>query len=354
MAGATPIVDTDVHHGFADESDLVPYLQREYVERYEMDGIPGGIGYGNMHLRVRDDLDERNRGYSPSPDDVRDLLLAECGIDAALLTGSPLYSAGAIPDTAYANALCRAFNDYTVAEWLDDDDRFYYAMAVNPADPASAADEIERLGSHSAVVAVLLPTSAERPYGDRRYDPIHAACADNGLVVALHLGGGGGGTNPYPPTGAGFPTYYVENRLTREAKYRAHLVSLVFQGTFERHPALTVAFLESGWAWVPAFRWRMDAEWRALHAETPWVERRPSDYLREHVRFNTQPVEEPETREQLDAAIEWMDGERTLMFATDFPHQDWDDPARTLTHLDTDVRRRVFATNAAETFGVSL
>ena len=351
MSTQTPIVDTDVHHGFEDESDLVPYVPDQYVERYREDGIPSGMGYGNHHLRSRDDLDEENVGTTPRPEDVRTLLLDEYGVDQALLTGAPAYNASAIPDARYGNAVCRAFNDFTIETWLPADDRLYYCMAINHADPDRAADEIERVGDHPKIVGVLMPISATRPFGHERYDPIYEACEALDLTVTLHLGGGGG-TNPHPPTGAGWPTHYVEERLTRHAKYQAHLASYLFGGTFEKFPGLTVAMLESGWGWVPSFLWRMDTEWKAFRAETPWVERPPSEYFEEHVRFNTQPIEEPDSLETLDGVIDRMRGDRTLMFGSDFPHQDFDDPNRTLTHLDGDLRRRIFAENARETFGI--
>jgi predicted TIM-barrel fold metal-dependent hydrolase len=49
-----------------------------------------------------------------------------------------------------------------------------------------------------------------------------------------------------------------------------------------------------------------------------------------------------------------MHGNRTLMFATDYPHWDWDDPAMSFTGFPDDLRRRIFAANAAETFGLPI
>jgi predicted TIM-barrel fold metal-dependent hydrolase len=65
-------------------------------------------------------------------------------------------------------------------------------------------------------------------------------------------------------------------------------------------------------------------------------------------------MEEPHDPKALNLIIEWMDGQQTLMFATDYPHWDWDDPAMSFTGLDDDLRRRIFAGNAAETFGLAL
>ena len=68
--------------------------------------------------------------------------------------------------------------------------------------------------------------------------------------------------------------------------------------------------------------------------------------MRSNVWFTTQPVEEPEPREHLAEAIEWMGWDRVL-FATDYPHWDFDDPAHALPLKLTEAEKRaVFVENA--------
>jgi predicted TIM-barrel fold metal-dependent hydrolase len=194
-----------------------------------------------------------------------------------------------------------------------------------------------------------MPCGSPHPFGQRFYHPIYEACERHGLVVALHFNGEGSGINP-PPTSAGYPSYYIEMRLARPPFYQVHLASFIFEGVFEKFPSLKVAMLESGFGWVPSFRWRMDQEWKGLRNQTPWVKKLPSEYIREHIRFASQPVEEPADKEALSKLIEWMDGEQTLMFSSDYPHWDWDDPAVTFSTLSKELRQRIFVDNAQETF----
>ena len=77
------------------------------------------------------------------------------------------------------------------------------------------------------------------------------------------------------------------------------LASLVFEGVFERFPKLKVVLIEGGFAWAPALGWRMDKHWERMRAEMPHVKRPPSEYVREHVWFTTQPIEEPDDPEHL-------------------------------------------------------
>jgi len=80
--------------------------------------------------------------------------------------------------------------------------------------------------------------------------------------------------------------------------------------------------------------------------ETPHVKRPPSEYVREHVWFTTQPIEEPDNPQHLAEVIEWLGWDR-LMFSTDYPHWDFDDPQRAFRiQLSEAQRAAVFRDNA--------
>ena len=358
-SGATKLttIDTDIHHGIRSSADLIPYLSRTDADRYASYGAGGG---GNLYAYnggVRGYRADVVEGQSPGglgaaatniEMTISDLIDG-CKIDIGLLTGSSMYSAAAMPDLDYSSALCRAFNDFTIEHWLARDSRLRFAMAICPQDPAQAAAEIDRIGQHPRVVSVILPCGAPRAFGQRFYHPIFEACERNNLTVSLHFATEGTGVNP-PPTSAGYPTYYVESRQSRPAFYQVHLASMIFEGWFEKFPTLKVAMLEGGFAWVPAYTWKMDQDWKALRWQTPWVKRPPSEYVLERVRFATHPLEEPNPPSAIHPVIEWMDGKNTLMFASDYPHWDWDDPRQTLTQLAPDLRHRIFVENALDCY----
>ncbi len=350
-------IDTDIHHDFHDKEDLYPYLSAIYQERLRDYGFGGG---GGLYANNGGILGRRGDTFDPEdPEDkttaaknvgnVIKNLLDDSAIDLGILTGSSIYSASLLTDVDYASALCRAFNDYSINHWLGADRRLRLAMAVCSQDPQGAADEIDRIGDHPAIVAVILPCGAMRPFGHRFYRPIHEACARHHLTIALHFGGEGNGVNP-APTAAGYPSYYIESRLARPGFYQAHLASFVFEGVFETFPTLKVAMLEAAFGWVPPYLWRMDSDWKGLRYQTPWIKRLPSEYVYDHVRFASQPIDEPDTPEDLLTVVRWMHGERTLMFATDYPHWDWDDPAQSFPTFPKDLRHRIFVENALDAF----
>lgn len=353
-------IDTDIHHGIRNKTDLFPYLSRVYADRYDEYGAGGG---GNLYAYnggVRgyraDVVDGQSPGGLGAAATNIDMTIADlmdgCGIDIGMLTGSSMYGAAAMPDLDYSSALVRAFNDFTIEHWLARDSRFRFSMGICPQDPPQAAAEIDRIGGHPGIVAVILPCGAPRAFGQRFYHPIFEACERNNLTVALHFATEGTGVNP-PPTSAGYPSYYVEARQARPAYYQAHLASMVFEGWFDRFPTLKVAMLEGGFAWVPPFIWKMDQDWKGLRYQVPWVKRLPSEFVKERVRFATQPLEEPDPPGAIHQLVEWMDGKNTLMFASDYPHWDFDSPTHAFPTLPKEMRQRIFSANAREFYGLA-
>jgi uncharacterized protein len=77
----------------------------------------------------------------------------------------------------------------------------------------------------------------------------------------------------------------------------------------------------------------------------------PSEYFFKNVRFTTQPFIEPPRREQIEWLLEMMNAERVLMFATDYPHWNADDPKETFKNVPDRLRSRIAYENALETYG---
>ena len=142
----------------------------------------------------------------------------------------------------------------------------------------------------------MLPTGSRMPYGNRFYHPIWEACERHGLVIGIHPGNEGAGMAG-PPTGVGYPTYYIETRMARPQMAMAHAVSFIAEGVFEKFPGLKVLIDECDQFWAVGLMWHMDADWKSLRDQTPWLKRLPSEYFRGHIRVGTQPMLEPETNE---------------------------------------------------------
>ena len=206
-----------------------------------------------------------------------------------------------------------------------------------------AAAEIRRVGEHEGFVQVMLAARTMEPLGRRKYWRIYEAAAELDLPIGIHFGGVGGG----PITAAGWPSFYIEDHGGMPQSIQAQIISLVCEGVFEQFPSLRIVLIECGFAWLPTLAWRLDQSWRRLREEVPHLKRKPSEYIRDQFWLTTQPMEEPRQPRHLRQMLEHLNGAERLMFATDYPHWDFDSPDQALpTDLPREVRRRVMAENA--------
>ena len=189
--------------------------------------------------------------------------------------------------------------------------------------------------------------------GNRHYYPIYEAAEAMGLPIGMHGAGEGAGVNtPMNPTGV--PAYYIEVHTGAVTIAQAQVISLVCEGVFVRFPKLKVVFQEMGYAWLPSIMWRFDQEWRSLRAEVPWLERPPSEYIVDHIRLTTQPIAEPPTNEDHRQILRMAKAEKTLLFASDYPHWDFDNPRQVFQEVSDDLRRRIYHESAEELYGHKL
>ena len=360
------LVDCDVHPimkgGLA---DLRPYLSQSSQRRLGLDerrslttvghreavSIPRNLLYVNQAGVLRDDARAPD-GSAPGSDPAftAHQLLDANGIDRAVLIGGEVLGLGAMPDPDAAMMIASAYNDWIADTWLTADERYRSTLVVGPQDPVLAAQEIHRAAAEQKFVAVLLPLT-NILMGQRHYYPIYEAAAEHGLPITVHPNSGEGIFRTSPPMAGGTPTYYVEWHTGLSQVFQANVISLVCHGVFERFPQLKVILTEGGLGWIPDVIWRLDKNAKGLRDEVPWVKRLPSEYVADHVRFTTQPLPEPRRRQHLHVLCEIAQAERTLMFSSDYPHWDFDDPRHALTALPAEIRRRVAVDNAVETYG---
>lgn len=349
------MIDCDVHNDWVNADVLIPYMDetfRDFLVRGERVGGPQSFPHGHrpwMHPEGyrRADL-EPSMGLSAGADYemMKRELLDKFDLDFAILTGEEIIDISTIANPYYASAMARANNEYTIEQWLSQDKRLKGSIAIAPQDPVGAAAEIRRLGDHPDMVQVMVSSGARRPYGDPFYDPIWEAAAEVGVPIGMHLGGNGGVNAEM--SFAMPPTFYYEHHALLCQSAMSHVASLILNGVFEKWPTLQFVIIECGIAWLPPVMWRLDSGWKALRKETPWLKRLPSEYARDHLRFTTQPLEQPDKKEHLWAMLEAMDGKNTLMFASDYPHWDYDDPYQVA--IPREWRENVFDLNIRKVY----
>jgi predicted TIM-barrel fold metal-dependent hydrolase len=345
MPEAIPIIDCDIHPQPDKANPIDPFVPASAREamRQGLGGSPT-MGYSNpFGVNRRDAVCE-------NPKDVARDHLDRYGIRYAVLQ-SPGMRASITLQPDMGHALARAWNDWQIETWLAADDRYLGSICANLADPVEAVKEIRRARSVSSrMIQVNVTGESHDLYGHRRYFPVYEVMNELGLPLCLHPGAEGSLNSATP---VGRPSTYFEWHTIIPLTFQAHLVSMVVEGVFERFPNLKLVLCEGGIAWLAHTMWRMDKNFKALRSTAPWLRRAPSEYVFDHVRLTTQPLEEPQFAEQLLAIFDIVKAERTLMFSTDYPHWDFDDPNRALLRqLDPQTRTRILYENAADLYGL--
>jgi predicted TIM-barrel fold metal-dependent hydrolase len=352
------LIDCDIHQEFGDAEEFLAFIepgQRDWFRAQASFGLPG-YTWSHPSEWFRQDL-EREAGQFPASrvEHVQREVLDRHGVEIGVLTGDDGVTVSLMGSSYRAAAFARAHNEWMRELWLERDPRLRGSILCPAQDPAAAAEEIRRCAEDERFVQVLLVGGSERPYGDPRYLPLFEAAVESGLPVAIHSGGEGMGIGA-TPGGAGNPTFYIEwHTLGSGCSIMAHLVSLLCHGTFERFAELRVILLEGGLAWLPGILWRLDTNWRGLRAEVPWLDRMPSEVMREHVRFTTQPLEHTDGHDDLLFEMLAAAGAPGILcFASDYPHWDYDDPDHMLKRLPAEWREQVMFENAAAFYGARL
>src|SRR5215210_1311162 len=317
------LIDGDFHNELNSIKDIYPYLAKKWQTHIETHGVRGP--QGGAYPRF---MDHREDARPPSGRvsgsevgwSAKDYLDPYNVAHAMCI---PLTPAGRQLNFELDAALASAVNDWQINEWLDPEPRLRASIAVSTENPPAAVAEINRVGNDKRFVQVQFSGRPHEPMGRRKYWPIYEACAKHGLHIMSHAFGSYG----QPITGAGWPSFYLEEHVGPAQAAQANVVSLVMEGVFERFPTLRFVSVENGFAWLPSLCWRMDTAWSMLKAEVPHLAHAPSEYVRGHVYVATQPMEEPSRGAFFFQMLEqYGDMADQIVFASDYPHWDADDP----------------------------
>jgi len=353
---ATTIVDCDVHPLIGDVADLRPFMSSraarrvfgEQVQVYARD--PNRSPHPTSGLR----LDARTpSGGAPGSDPAFALeqWIDRYEIAAAILI--PVQAGIVIPwgDEDTGVEFLRAMNRYFLERWTGLDPRYRVTISVSPYNVPAAVAEIERYADTPGVAGVFIP-AAGVGLGRSHYYPLYEAAQRYGMPIVLHPTGAEGNLAEAPRLAGGLPDSYPERHAMLLQPGQAILASMIFGGIFERFPSLSLVLSEYGTTWAAPMAWRMDNAWEQGDRSLAALPKPPSEYVNRNVRFTTQPLDEPPEAAMLGEFLELLDAGRTLMFSSDYPHWDTDEPRYILnSRLPAELRRRIAVETALECFG---
>jgi uncharacterized protein len=273
-------------------------------------------------------------------------VMDEEGIERSLLFPSLYLLAGDIEDPFVAAAACRGYNEW-IADMCRDGDGRLDAVGIVPLQSVEAAvQEAEHVAKLGLKGVCFRP---ERYKGLALYDaklgPFWERVAGNGLFAAVH--GSFGSLMPSFASSRYQNNFFV-HMICHPFEQMAACLDLVAGGVLDQHPALKVAFLESGLGWLEYWLERMDEHFEAMRHAVPWLQRKPSEIFREQCYISI----EADEAHRLPRLKE-MGLEHCVLWGADYPHYDCTYPGAVtaledaLHPLDGDLADGVRYRNAA-------
>lgn len=356
-----PIVDCDVHPLIRNVDVLAPYFTREWREFF-LGSIRDQSENGFVYARARDRYPHPNATYQldalppaggPAGSDpafTLSHLIEPYGITTALLLPQEHYGVVRFSNPKAAAAFENANNEYLIDHWLGHDPRYALAITVSDHDPHQAAADIRRLGDRPGVVGVQVLINRNM-LGSQIFDPIYAAASDMDLAIVSHQNGGEGCYAYAQSPAGGAPRFYGERHAVLPQIGAANVLDMVMSGTFARFPDLRVVMVEWGFSWLASLLPRMDYLWSKNRSATPFLKSPPSEYVARHFKFSTQPLDEAARIEEFEAMFGIPELDKMLLFSSDYPHYDTDNPDVILARIPDALKEAVCWRNARDAFG---
>jgi hypothetical protein len=197
------------------------------------------------------------------------------------------------------------------------------------------------------VVGFLVTSTRYQPVHANEYMRLYAMLEEADMPIGFHAHHNW--NNEYTRTLNRFLSMHAISFVMSNI---VHLTNWVINGLPVRFPKLKVLWIESGLAWLPFLMQRLDHEYLMRVSEAPLLKRLPSEYISE-MFYTMQPMEATNLK-LLEGTFEAIRADTQLLYASDWPHWDFDVPAKVfdLPFLDERARRNILGLNAARVFNL--
>jgi uncharacterized protein len=268
------------------------------------------------------------------------------GIDYTVAFPTPMLLLGMHPQAEVEVALGRAFNRWLIEEILPREPRLKGMMYLPFNDPDACVEVVEEFADEPGVIGFTVVSTRYRPVHHNSYMRLYAALQATGKPLAFHSGFHWGDESMKQVN-----RFISMHAISFCYFNMIHLTNWIINGIPERFPNLKVIWVESGLAWLPFMMQRLDSEYMMRSSEAPMLRRRPSEYIRD-MYFTSQPLETSNLK-LTQATMEAVNADTQLLFASDWPHWDFDLPTTitNLPFLSEQAKRNILGLNAARLFG---
>ena len=271
------------------------------------------------------------------------------GLDYQIVFPTPMLTLGMHPQDDVEVALGGAYNRWLVERILPEDDRLKGLLYLPFNTPEACVEQVQRYAQVDSVIGFAVCSTCNKPVHHNSYMKLYRLIEETGKPFAFHSG-----FNWNDPSFLQLNRFISMHALSFVHYNLIHMTNWIINGLPERFPKLKVVWVESGLAWIPFLMQRLDHEYQMRSCEAPMLKRLPSEYMRE-MFYTSQPLEKPNLK-LLQATMEAFDGDNQLLYASDWPHWDFDPPSAitTLPFLTEQAKRNILGLNAARVFNLEV
>jgi uncharacterized protein len=269
------------------------------------------------------------------------------GIDYQVVFPSGMLLLGMHPMPDVELHVSSAFTRWIMERIIPDEPRLLCLLYLPFHSPEVCVKLVEKYAHISGVAGFTVSCVRNNPVYDPSYMKLYRAVEASGKPLVFHTA-----YNWTDPSFAQLNRFGAMHALSFSHYNLIHLTNWLFNGLPERFPKLKVMWVEGGLAWIPYLMQRLDHEVLMRPSEAPGLKRLPSEYVRE-MYFTSQPLERSNMK-ALEVTMESINAETQLLFASDWPHWDFDPPSSitTLPFLNEQAKRNILGLNAAKLFNV--
>jgi uncharacterized protein len=271
------------------------------------------------------------------------------GLDYQVVFPTPMLTLGMHPQDDIEAAVGGAYNKWLVERILPEDDRLKGLIYLPFNTPEACIEQVERYAGNDAVIGYTVCSTRNKPVHHNSYMKLYALMEETGKPFSFHSG-----FNWNDPSFLQLNRFISMHALSFVHYSLIHMTNWIVNGIPERFPKLKVLWIESGLAWIPYLMQRLDHEYQMRSCEAPLLKKLPSEYMRE-MFYTSQPLEKTNLK-LLQATMEAFDAETQLLYASDWPHWDFDAPSSiaTLPFLSEQAKRNILGLNAAKLFNLKV
>lgn len=355
-----PIVDADCHYIMTPLEELADFVEEPWKQRFKYASMGANLttfptDLGDRTIAGRTKVREYYRTMpmpkeETMPKTAYPLVksLGPLAIDYAVVFPTDLLNFGLHPDSDMEVAIAFGYAGWMTERVLPADPSLKTMLYLPFSNPEACVRLVKEYGDKPGVVGCLVTSVRYNPVHHNAYMPLYKLLEEKGLPLGFHTAAHWQELpfrqlNTFLASHAlGFPFYNM-----------VQLTNLVINGIPERFPDLKIIMIEAGVAWIPFIMRRLDLDYSLRPSEAPLLKKKPSEYIK-NFYFTTQPLENYENMEEMKMVFDIFDAENQLLYASDYPHQDFDTPSTIydLPFLSEKAKRKILGENALKLFNI--